>query len=96
MLLHLVCFKYKAETDQATRVLHIERLRALGSLDGVVDLKVGADVVRNPARSYDTGLCVTFADRAALDAYASNPAHVPVAQFGAGISEHVVACDFEI
>jgi hypothetical protein len=96
MLLHLVCFKYKAETDQATRALHRERLRALGSLDGVIDLKVGEDVVRNPARSYDTGLCITFRDRAGLDAYASNPKHVPVAQFGAGISEHVVACDFEI
>jgi stress responsive alpha/beta barrel protein len=96
MLLHLVCFKYKAETDQATRALHRERLRALATLDGVVDLKVGEDVVRNPARSYDTGLCMTFHNRAALDAYASNPTHVPVAQFGAGISEHVVACDFEI
>ena len=96
MLLHLVCFKYKAETDVATRTQHVERLRSLASLDGIVDLKVGVDVVRNPARSYDTGLCVTFRDRAALDAYAKDPRHVPIAQFGAGISEHIVACDFEI
>jgi len=95
MLLHLVCFKYKAETDEATRTLHRERLLSLRSLDGIIDFKVGADVVRS-ARSYDTGLSITFTDRSALDAYANDPRHVPIAQFGAGLSEHVVACDFEI
>jgi hypothetical protein len=38
MLLHLVCFKYKAEVDAATRAQHRQRLK---DLDGVVDLKVG-------------------------------------------------------
>jgi len=95
MLLHLICFKYKPDVDEATRTHHRERLRALRTLDGVVDLKVGGDVVRS-ARSYDTGLAVTFTDRAALDRYATDPRHVPVSQFGAGLSEHVVACDFEI
>jgi len=96
MLLHLVCFKYKTSTVQAVRTQHRERLRALSTLDGIVDLKVGEDVVRNPTRSYDTGLCITFRDRAALDTYAKDARHVPVAQFGVGISEHIVACDFEI
>ena len=95
MLLHLVCFKYKADVDAATRAQHRLRLAALKSLDGVVDLKVGEDVVRSP-RSYDTGLAITFPDRAALDAYQKNPHHVPVAQYGAGLSEHIVAVDFEI
>jgi hypothetical protein len=96
MLLHLVCFKYKATTDDATRNDHRDRLRALAALDGIVDLKVGADVVRNPVRSYDTGLCVTFTDRAALDRYAGDPRHVPVSELGTRICEHIVACDFEI
>jgi hypothetical protein len=95
MLLHLVCFKYKADVDQAARADHRGRLQALASLDGIVDLKVGEDIVRSP-RSYDTGLSVTFTNRAALDAYAKDARHIPVAQFGAGISEHVVSCDFEI
>ena len=95
MLLHLVSFKYKAETDAATRAQHRARLAGLKGLDGVIDLKVGEDVVRSP-RSYDTGLSVTFTDRSALDTYAKDPRHVPIAQFGAGISEHVVSCDFEI
>jgi hypothetical protein len=95
MLLHLVCFKYKATVDAAARTQHRERLRALSTLDGVIDLKVGEDVVRS-SRSYDTGLAITFADRAALESYARDPRHVPVAQHGVAISEHVVACDFEI
>jgi len=95
MLLHLVCFKYKASTDHAARTDHRARLDALKTLDGIIDFKVGEDIVRS-SRSYDTGLCITFVDRAALDRYAQDPRHVPIAQFGAGISEHVVACDFEI
>jgi hypothetical protein len=95
MLLHLVCFKYRADVDAATRAQHRARLAGLGTLDGVVDLKVGEDVVRSP-RSYDTGLAITFPSRAALDAYQTNERHVPVAQLGVSLSEHIVAVDFEI
>jgi hypothetical protein len=95
MLLHLVCFKYKADVDAAARAQHRDRLRALSSLDGVVDLKVGGDVVHSP-RSYDTGLAITFPDRAALDAYQKNERHVPVAQLGVSLSDHIVAVDFDI
>jgi hypothetical protein len=95
MLMHLVCFKYKADVDQAARTDHRTRLATLKTLDGIIDLKVGEDVVR-ASRSYDTGLCITFVNRAALDVYAKDPRHVPIAQFGIAISEHVVACDFEI
>jgi hypothetical protein len=95
MLLHLVCFKYKADVDAGTRAQHRQRLGALKDLDGVVDLKVGEDVVHSP-RSYDTGLAITFPDRAALDAYQKNERHVPVAQFGVSLSDHIVAVDFDI
>ena len=95
MLLHLVCFKYKAETDAAARAEHRRRLATLKDLDVLTELKVGEDVVRSP-RSYDTGLSVTFRDRAALDAYQKHERHVPIAQFGIGLCEHIVAVDFEI
>lgn len=94
MLTHIVCFKYKAETSESTRQDHRSRLRGLDGIDGVVTLTVGADVVHSP-RSYDTALVVVFRDRAALDAYQKNPQHVPVAQFGASLSENIVAVDFE-
>ena len=95
MLLHLVCFKYKSDVDAAARAQHRQRLEALKSLDGVIDLKVAEDVVRSP-RSYDTGLSITFPDRAALDAYQKNDRHIPVAQMSVSLSEHIVAVDFEI
>ena len=95
MLMHIVSFKYHTGADAASRSQHRDRLRALHTLDGVVDLKVGADVVRSP-RSYDTGLAIVFRDRAALDAYQKDPQHVPIAQFGASICEHIVSVDFDL
>jgi hypothetical protein len=94
-ILHVVSFKYRADVDAAARAEHRERLAGLHDIDGIAQLKVGADVVRS-ARSYDTGLSITFRDRAALDAYQQHPRHVPVAQFGAGLCDHIVAVDFEI
>ena len=94
MLTHMVCFRYKSDTPEDARADHRARLAALTSLDGVIDLKVGADIVRSP-RSYDTGLLVVFPDRAALDAYQKDSKHVPVAQYGAGLCESIVAVDFE-
>ena len=94
MLVHVVCFKYKADVDPATRQQHRDRLAALANIDGVEELKVGEDVVR-AARSYDTALVITFLNRAALDTYQKHERHVPVAQLGVSLSDHIVAVDFE-
>jgi len=94
MIVHLVCFKYKSNVDPSARTQHRERLRALRDIDGIIDLKVGEDVVRS-ARSYDTGLVITFRDRAALDAYQKHPRHIPVAQFGPSHCDSVVSVDFD-
>ncbi len=94
MLTHMVCFKYKADVAEATRQEHRQKLAGLAAIEGVIDLKVGADVVRS-ARSFDTGLIVLFEDRAGLDRYAVHPQHVPVAQYGAGLCDQIVAVDFE-
>jgi hypothetical protein len=94
VLIHIVCFKYKADVDDRARRDHRQRLKELAGLPGVVELKVGVDVVRSP-RSYDTGLMATFHDRAALDAYQTDPRHVPVAQHGVGLCDSIVAVDFD-
>ncbi len=94
MLVHMVLFKYRADVGESTRDEHRRRLRSLAGLEGIVELKVGADVVRS-ARSFDTGLFSRFRDRAALDAYQKNPVHVPIAQFGVSLSDQIVAVDFE-
>lgn len=94
MIVHAVSFKYKPETTAAERADHRAKLKALADIDGIVDFKVGEDVVRS-ARSYDTGLVVIFKDRAALDSYGTNPRHVPVAQLGRDLSDSIIAVDFE-
>jgi hypothetical protein len=95
MVVHIVSFKYKTDATAAQRTEHRAKLKGLADVGGIVDLKVGEDVVRSP-RSYDTGLVVIFKDRAALDSYATNPRHVPVAQLGRDLSESIIAVDFEV
>jgi hypothetical protein len=94
MVVHMVSFKYKADTAAPARADHRARLAALRDIEGILDFKVGEDVVRS-ARSFDTGLVILFRDRASLDGYASHPRHVPVAQLGRDLSETIVAVDFE-
>ena len=94
MVVHIVSFRYRPETDAAARQDHRARLGALANIDGILDLKVGEDFVRSP-RSYDTGLVVTFRDRAALEGYAKHPRHEPVAKLGRDLSDTIVAVDFD-
>jgi hypothetical protein len=95
MLTHIVVWKYRAEIEQAIRDEHVAMLRRLPSVMAEIEsFSVGFDTLRLP-RSYHTGLVAVFRDRAALDAYTVHPEHVIVADFGRGISEHVVSVDFE-
>jgi hypothetical protein len=95
MLTHVVVWKYRADTSQATREEHVARLRSLTSVvSGIESFSVGFDTLHLP-RSYDTGLVAVFRDRAALDAYTVHPDHVKVAEFGRGISDLVASVDFE-
>ncbi len=94
MLIHIVVFKYRPDVTESAREAHRSQLRGLAVIDDVVDLNVGADVVGSN-RSFDTGLVVTFRDRAALDAYQVNDRHVPVAALGIARCAQIVAVDFE-
>lgn len=94
MLTHIVCWRYKPETDIASREDHRARLRALvGVIPEIVDLRVGEDIL-HLERSFDTGLVSTFADREALDRYTVHPEHQKVAAIGREISAGVVSVDF--
>lgn len=94
MLIHIVCWKYRPETDTAARDDHRARLAALvGKIPSILSLDVGADALRLD-RSFDTGLVSHFADRDALDAYTNHPEHLAVAAIGKRIAEKVVSVDF--
>ena len=95
MLTHIVVWKYRAETPQATRDEHLARLRSLSSVvPGIESLSVGVDTLHSP-KSYDTGLVGIFRDRAVLDAYTVDPDHVKVVEFGHSITETMAKVDFE-
>ncbi len=95
MLTHIVVWKYRAETSQATRDEHLARLRSLSSVvPGIESLSVGVDTLHSP-KSYDIGLVGIFRDRAVLDAYTVHPDHVKVVEFGHSITETMAKVDFE-
>lgn len=94
MLTHVVCWKYRAETDDQVRRRHIESLRALRDvISDIESFNVGTDIL-HLERSFDTGLVATFADRDALDRYTVHPEHQKVAAMGREISQQVVSVDF--
>ena len=94
MLTHIVCWKYKLETDDQARRRHIESLRALTSVIADIEsFNVGSDIL-HLERSFDTGLVAIFTDRDALDRYTNHPEHQKVAAMGREISEKVVSVDF--
>ena len=94
MLIHIVCWKYKPEVDDAARQDHRARLRALTDVISEIEsFEVGADIL-HLERSFDTGLFSRFASREALDAYTVHPEHQRVAALGKEIAERVVSVDF--
>lgn len=95
MLTHIVVWKYRAEVPRVAREEHVAGLRSVsGVVPGIESFSVGFDTL-HLGRSYDTGLVAVFRDRAALDTYTVHPEHVKVADFGRGLSEHVVSVDFD-
>jgi len=94
MLTHIVCWKYKAETTEAERAEHVEKLKNLPNvIPNILSFNVGRDVL-HLERSFDTGLVAVYPDRAALDFYTDHPDHVQVAAMGKRIAERVVSVDF--
>ena len=94
MLTHIVCWKYKTEATEEQRENHRAELRKLSNtIAEVLSLSVGADVL-HLARSFDTALVATFADRAALDVYDAHDEHKKVQAIGREIAEKVVSVDF--
>lgn len=94
MLIHIVCWRYKTEIDNATRAEHREKLRALASkIPDIKSFEVGADILHLD-RSFDTGLVVRFEDAEGLDNYTNHAEHLAVAALGKQIAEKVVSVDF--
>src|SRR6476620_746158 len=94
MLIHVVCWKYRPDVEEASKAEHRCRLRGLmREVPGIERLDVGADVLRLD-RSYDTGLVAEFADVAAPEAYNGHPNHQKGVAVGREIAGTVMSVDF--
>lgn len=79
MLSHVVLFWLKPDLTAAQRTEFETRLRALGTIPGVVAFHVGAVAPTDRPvidRTYSFGLNLIFPDMAAHDAYQVHPTHL--------------------
>lgn len=76
MVKHIVLWRLKNKADVARIRQELESMR--GKVPGLMSLEVGLNFAENSP--VDIGLYTEFKDRAALEAYADHPVHVPVKQ----------------
>jgi len=94
MLTHIVCWKYKSETTQEQKEVHLAKLKNLPNvIPNITSFNIGFDVLRLE-RSFDLGLVAVYSDRAALDFYTEHAVHQEAARMGKEIAERVVSVDF--
>ena len=71
---HIVAFSLRHEAGSSEADSFVSALRSLGSIDGVDELEVVRQV--GAKNTYELGVVMEFADRAAYDAYNAHPDHV--------------------
>lgn len=95
MVRHILLIRLKDGCKDRAEELSALFLSMRGRVPQVIDVESGVDFLHSE-RSYDVCLCVTLADRAALDEYQKDPYHCGVVKpFVASIRETAAAVDFE-
>lgn len=78
MLVHIVMFQFKDEDKEANLARVKTMLEELPSkINTLHSMEVGIDISRSE-RSFDMVLVSMFEEQAALDVYATHPAHLAV------------------
>jgi hypothetical protein len=94
MIKHVVFFKFKPDISAAEREAGISGLRGLpDKIDFIRTFELGEDVLRLP-RSWDLVLVATYDDLDALQAYATHPDHVPVAELLKVLCDGIGSVDY--
>lgn len=94
MLTHVLCLRWGEGHGGAAGEARTRLEALVGVVPSLRSLVAGPDVVRSD-RSWDFALVATFDDRAGLDAYATHPAHVEVAEWLRERRGPVAVVDFE-
>ena len=92
MIKHVVCHKYKdkAEAEKIAPMLN----SLMGVVPSLRSMETGIDFM-DSKRAYHLVFIATFDDRAGLDAYAVDPAHMKVKEYIHSVLESSVSVDFE-
>ena len=93
MLDHVIAFKAPTLDEQQSKEL-FDELSRLGDVPGVLDFAIGMNF-GDRSRGFDFCVRVTFADRAALDAYQDDPLHLEVVKYNRAVTEEHICFDFE-
>lgn len=95
MIRHIVLFRVNEGTSKALQYEACERLEALvPNSPGLTSLQAGLDI--GIEGNFDFGLVAEFEDRAALDRFSSDAAHLDVAYWIAEFRKDIVVFDMEI
>lgn len=95
MLKHIVFWTLKAEGRESALAEMKSRLESLeGLVPGMLAFEVGVDV-GSTEQSADLVLYSEFESAEALQAYATHPDHLAVADFIAGVRESRMVADYE-
>lgn len=92
MIKHIVLWRLKNKADVARAKQELESMR--GKIPGLLSLEVGVNFAEGSP--VDLGLYSEFADRAALNAYADHPVHVPVKQIVGSLVQDRWVLDYEV
>lgn len=97
MLVHTVLLQVRPGAPAAELQDLTDRIGELAAtVAGDGNCVVGPNVTEEPlAQGYDFGFIIRFPDRAALNAYHVNPAHLAVSLAIQALAEKVLVCDFE-
>ena len=80
MIVHIVLFKWQADTSPETIASIMSALRGMkGKVPEIIDLSCG-DNLSELSQGFQNGLVVQVKDKAALDAYAKNTLHQEIIQ----------------
>lgn len=101
MIRHSVYFKFKPETDAASRAQHITDFAALpGKISAIAGYEAGAVFAGPDAKgndpAFDVAHQVLFRDRAGLEEYIPHPAHREFGNRNRSSWERVLVVDAEV
>jgi quinol monooxygenase YgiN len=95
MITHIVLFKLKPDTDEATIAHHMSDFRALAqTVRAIRAIEVERDFVGRDV-SAEFGLVVQLEDRDALDAYRNHPDHQAAFTRLTSNLDHMLVLDYE-